>query len=114
MKLLQKSALLLVALVVAVPTLSFARPAAAHGQTDGTFAGIEQGDYGHFLVKTGAGKQESFFILRPDKSVQAFLDHPDKLKGRKVRVHWEERDENIPEAGGRQRIKVVTKVDART
>jgi hypothetical protein len=31
-----------------------------------------------------------------------------------VRVHWEERNENIPEAGGKQRIKVVTKVDQRT
>ena len=87
---------------------------ATKGYTDGTFAGIEQGDYAHFLVKTAKGKQESYFILRPDKSVQAYLDNPDKLKGRRVRVHWQERNENIPEAGGKQRIKVVTKIDART
>jgi hypothetical protein len=30
-----------------------------------------------------------------------------------VRVHWEERDEQIPEAGGKQRIKIVTRVEER-
>lgn len=84
------------------------------GTTDGTFAGIERGDYAHLLVKTAKGQEESFFILRPDKTVQAYLDNPDKLKGRRIRVYWEERNEQIPEAGGRQRIKLVTKVDART
>ena len=83
------------------------------GHSDGTFLEIEQGDYAHFVIKTKAGR-ESFFILRPDKSVQSYIDNGAKLKGRKVRVHWEERNENIPEAGGKQRIKVVTEVDQRT
>ena len=102
----------LVVLVTAAP--AFAESRAVKGKTDGTFAGIEQGDYAHFLVKDAKGKPESYFILRPDKSVQSYIDNSDKLKGRKVRVHWEERNENIPEAGGKQRIKVVTKVEART
>jgi hypothetical protein len=91
-------------------TSAFAESRAKKGQTDGTFAGIEQGDYAHFVVDRSKGKQESYFILRPDKSVQSYLDNPAKLKGRKVRVYWEERTENIPEAGGKQQIKVVTKV----
>ena len=104
--------------IIAV-TLAFAVSASGEsrvskGTTDGTFAGIEQGDYAHFLVKTAKGKQESYFVLRPHKSVQAYLDNPTKLKGRRIRVHWEERNENIPEAGGKQRIKLVTKVDARS
>ena len=104
---------------IVIATLAFAANAfsesrAAKGTTDGTFAGIEQGDYAHLLVKTAKGKQESYFVLQPDKSVRAYLDDPDKLKGRRIRVHWEERNENIPEAGGKQRIKLVTKVDART
>ena len=101
-----------IASLLAAATPSFAQSAATKGRTKGTFAGIEQGDYAHFLVKTPKGR-ESFFILRPDKSVQSYLDNPDKLKGRKVRVRWEERDENIPESGGKQRIKVVTRVDER-
>ena len=92
---------------------ALAESRAKNGQTDGTFAGIEQGDYAHFLVERGKGKQESYFILRPDKSVQPYLNNPSKLKGRKVRVHWEERNEHIPEAGGNQQIKVVTKVEGR-
>ena len=106
-------------LTTLVATLVFAATAfsesrASKGTTDGTFAGIEQGDYAHLLVKTGKGKQESYFILRPDKSVQSYLDNPDKLKGRRIRVYWEERNQHIPEAGGKQRIKLVTKVAARS
>lgn len=83
------------------------------GSENGTFAGIEQGDYPHFLLKEKKGVL-SFFILKPDASVQAYLDNPVKLKGRKIRVHWEERMQKIPEAGGQERIKVVVKVDQRT
>ena len=97
-------------LLAATPLL--AAPA-KKGQSDGTFAGIEQGDYAHFRLKSAKGKEESFFILRPDKSVDSYLKNEAKLKGRKVRVHWEERDEQIPEAGGKQRIKIATRVEER-
>ena len=101
------------ALLLVAASPAFAESRASKGHSDGTFVEIEQGDYAHFVIKTKAGR-ESFFVLRPDKSVQSFIDNGSKLKGRKVRVHWEERNENIPEAGGKQRIKVVTKVDQRT
>lgn len=81
----------------------------ASGSTEGTFAGIEAGDYSHFLIKDKHGADESFIILQVDKSVQAFLDNPGKLKGRKIRVFWEEK--MIPEAGGME--KTVTKVEER-
>ncbi len=81
----------------------------ASGSTEGTFAGIEQGDYAHFQIKTKTGADASFIILQVDKSVQSFLDSPVKLKGRKVRVFWKEK--TIPEAGGME--KTVTKVEAR-
>ena len=83
------------------------------GTANGTFAGIEQGDYAHFLLKDKKGVH-SFFVLKPHESVQAYLDNPEKLKGRKIRVHWEERMQKIPEAGGNERIKLVTKVEQRT
>jgi len=83
------------------------------GSANGTFAGIEQGDYAHFLLKDKKGVQ-SFLVLKPDASVKSFLDNPDKLKGRKIRVQWEERMQEIPEAGGKQRIKVIVNVDQRT
>ena len=102
------------ALLVFAVGPSFAASRASKGHTDGTFAEIEQGDYAHLVVKDSKGKRQSFFILRPDKSVQSYIDNGSKLKGRKVRVHWEERNESIPEAGGKQRIRVVTKVDQQT
>ena len=82
---------------------------AVTGATEGTFVGIDQGDYAHFQIKDKKGKDDSFIVLRPDKSVQPFLDNPKKLKGRLVRVHWKE--ETIPEAGGK--MKTVTKVESR-
>ena len=82
---------------------------AVTGATEGTFVGIDQGDYAHFQIKDKKGKDDSFIVLRPDKSVQPFLDNPKKLKGRLVRVHWKE--ETIPEAGGK--MKTVTKVESK-
>ena len=79
------------------------------GSTEGTFFGVEQGDYTHLQIKDKKGKADSFIVLRPDKSVQSFLDNPVKLKGRKIRVFWKE--ETIPEAGGKE--KTVTKVESR-
>ena len=100
-------------LTLAFAASAFSESRTSKGTTNGTFAGIEQGDYAHLLLKTAKGKQESYFVLRPDKTVQAYLDNPDKLRGRRIRVHWEERNENILEAGGKQRIKLVTKVEQR-
>ena len=89
------------------PLISLGESRAIKGYTDGTFAGIEQGDYVHFQIKPATkGQPDSFIVLRPDKSVQPFLDNPAKLKGKKVRVHWKE--ETIPEAGGP--MKTVVKV----
>lgn len=87
-------------------TAAFAGSAKS-GTTAGTFAGIEQGDYAHFLIKDNKGRDDSFIILRPDKSIQIYLDNSAKLKGHKVRVHW--REQTIPEAGGL--MKTVVKVE---
>jgi len=106
-----KIARFIAAAVLLVGTLALAPVASAHspktGSTEGTFVGIEQGDYAHFLIKDKKGHDDSFIILRPDKSVQPYLDLPAKLKGRRVRVHWKE--QTIPEAGGL--MKTVVKVE---
>ena len=80
-----------------------------NGTTEGTFVGIDQGDYTHFLIKNKTGGEESFIVLRPDDSVKAFLDHPSGLKGRSIRVYWTLG--TIPEAGGKE--KTITKVEER-
>jgi hypothetical protein len=81
------------------------------GTTEGTFTGIEQGDYAHLQLKTAAGRQETFFVLNVNKSVQPFVDSPKKMKGRKIRVHWRERQENVPESGGKMLVKSVQRVE---
>ena len=81
--------------------------ASGTGSTEGTFVGIEQGDYAHFLIKEKNGRDDSFTILRPDKSVQPYLDNPGKFKGRAVKVYWTKKF--IPEAGFP--MKTVYKVE---
>ena len=80
----------------------------ATGIAEGTFVGIEQGDYAHFQIKDKNGHPNSFIILRADKSVQSYLDNPAILKGRQVRVRWEE--QMIPEAGGK--MKTITRIES--
>lgn len=99
--------ILLVCLLHLASCASTSTDAPKTGTTDGTFVRIDQGDYAHFLIKDTTGKEASFIILRPDKSVQQYLDKPAKLKGHKVRVHWQE--QTIPEAGGL--LKTVVKVE---
>lgn len=79
----------------------------AKGSTEGVFAGLEQGDYTHLLLRAKGGGDVSFIVLQPDKSVQPFLDKPEKLKGRAVRVFW--KMATIPESGGRE--KTVVKIE---
>ena len=85
-----------VLLVLSVASVN-AAGASGSGSTEGTFVGIEQGDYPHFLIKEKNGQSDSFVILRPDESVQPYLDNPAKFKGRAVKVYWAQKF--IPEAG---------------
>ena len=84
------------AAVFLAAVLAAATPASAgsakSGSTEGTFVGIEQGDYAHFLIKDKKDRDDSFIILRPHKSVQSYFDNPVKLKGQNVRVFLEGAD----------------------
>ena len=84
--------------------------ASGSGSTEGTFVGIEQGDYAHFVIKDKDGNNDSFVILRPDESVKPYLDNPAKFKGRAVKVYWAQKF--IREAGFP--MKTVYKVTSDT
>lgn len=83
---------------------------AAANTTEGTFLGLEEGDYTHWRMKSG-GEEVSFFVLQPDKSVEKVIEEPSKFKDRKCRVRWKETVENLPEAGGRTKIRQVVSVE---
>ena len=74
---------------------------------DGTFLGVEEGDYVHFQIRNSDGEKESFIVLQTHKSVEPYLENPKKMKGRKVRVQWKE--EMIEQAG--QKMKTVVKIE---
>lgn len=81
--------------------------AAKSGVATGTFTGIEQGDYAHLNLKTADGTEDSFFVLNDDNGLKPFVENPAKYTGKKIEVRWEEREENIPEAGGKMEIRVA-------
>ena len=85
--------------------------AAAAKTVDGTFAGIEEGDYAHWTMRAKNGEDLSFFILKPDASVEKVLENPDAFAGRKCRVTVKKSMETIPEAGGKMEVEQVLSVE---
>lgn len=92
------------------PVNAGSKASAESGTTEGIFAGIEQGDYMHFLIQNKNAQTESFIVLKDHPSMKSWIDNPDGMKGRRLRVHW--KMEQIPEAG--EKMKVAVKVERRT
>jgi hypothetical protein len=84
---------------------------AAAEELEGTFLGIEEGDYSHWHMKTKDGVERSFFILEATEEMQKALDKPEAFKGKACRVLWKKSFEDIPEAGGKIEIEVLEFVE---
>lgn len=89
--------------------IAFAKAPAVQ-TTAGVFLGIEQGDYAHWKMRNTDGEEVSYFILKPDASVEAVLANPQKFLGKKCQVSWVATTENLPEAGGRMEVEHVVSV----
>lgn len=84
---------------------------AAAKVTEGTFTGIEEGDYFHWNMKSKDGEELSFFILKPDASVDKVLENADAYRGKKCRITWKKSKEKIPEAGGTMDVEQILSVE---
>jgi hypothetical protein len=84
---------------------------AAAKLTDGTFLGVEEGDYFHWNMRTADRDEISYFILKPDATVDKVLENPAAYAGKKCRVTWKKSNENIPEAGGKMEVEQVLSVE---
>jgi len=79
--------------------------------TEGKFLRLDEGDYYHWVMKDSeSGEEVSYFIIKPEASVEAVVDNPEKYVGKKCRVTWKESTENLPEAGGKQDVEQVLSV----
>ncbi|GAT32496.1 hypothetical protein TSACC_2895 [Terrimicrobium sacchariphilum] len=80
--------------------------------TEGKFLRIDEGDYFHWVMKDNAtGEEATYFILKPDASVEAVVSDPEKFVGKKCRVTWKESTERIPEAGQKMDVQQILSVD---
>ncbi len=86
------------------------KPQAAAKLTDGTFLGVEEGDYFHWKMRTADGDEISYFILKPDATVDKVLENSVAYVGKKCRVTWKKSTENIPEAGGKMEVEQILSV----
>jgi len=75
----------------------------------GTFMGLEQGDYLHFLIKTKTGEQ-SFFMNLKSPSVQKVAKNPEAFLGRKCLAKYIETKQYFREGGGEFDIKLLEEV----
>lgn len=80
------------------------------GTMDGTFLRLDQGDYAHFVIKDNAGKEQDFFVIKGDSTIDAIVAAPAKYKGRKVSVKWQVVMTDIPEAGGQTKIRKLVSI----
>ncbi|MEY5019148.1 MAG: hypothetical protein RLZ22_236 [Verrucomicrobiota bacterium] len=78
---------------------------------EGTFSGIEWGDYAHWNIKTKDGVQRSFFVLVSDADIEKVLENPEPHVGKACRVTWKKSMEEIPEAGGQMELEQVLAVE---
>jgi hypothetical protein len=85
--------------------------AATPQETTGVFVGIEQGDYFYFKVKTDSGEEKSFMVLNPDEIYSKIEAESANFQGKKVKVYWQAKKQNIPEAGGEIDIQEYIKAE---
>jgi hypothetical protein len=78
---------------------------------EGTFLGLEEGDYTHWLMRKADGQEVSLFVLRPQASVEKVLEAPAGFVGKRCRVTWKKSIETIPEAGGKMEVEQVLAVE---
>lgn len=88
-----------------------AEAGAGSGVTEGKFLRIEEGDYFHWVMQEQGGGEVSFFLLKPDKSVEQVVEEPGKFTGRKCRVTWKDTTEFLPEAGRKVDVRQVLSVE---
>jgi hypothetical protein len=99
------------AFVAALKKGKGAKAKAATQVAEGTFVRIEEGDYFHWNMKSKAGEELSFFIMKADASVEKVVENPEAYVGKKCRVTWKTSTENIPEAGGKMKIDQILSVE---
>ncbi len=86
--------------LIVICLLLLALPSSADLQTlQGTFVGVEVGDYYHLQIEDVKGQQRSFYMTE-DPSFEPFIEQPESNKGLSVQVRWHTTEKDIPEAGG--------------
>ncbi len=78
---------------------------------EGTFTGIQEGDYAHWTMKDRKGNERSFFILQTTPAIDRVLADPQEYEGRKCRVTFKKSKENLPEAGQVVEIEQIVSVE---
>jgi hypothetical protein len=74
----------------------------------GTFVKIEQGDY-FYLILNKNGEDVSIRVDKPDVVYKKLDGNPETFVGRKIKVVYETKKINVPEAGGMMEVDLYIK-----
>jgi hypothetical protein len=87
------------------------------GSIDGTFAGIQSGDYFHFIIRDEGQRDVSFWIWDDYEGSRFFPEEKpeawEPLIGKKIRVHYKEIEVRLPQSKEATSIQAITKVELR-
>lgn len=80
--------------------------------TTGIFANLEQGDYFYLHMKDEKNQETSFNIWQAyEGAAELNVDNWKSVRGKKIKVTWQESTEDIPEAGEKMSIRKVVAVE---
>jgi len=82
------------------------------GTTIGTFLLLAEDDYYQIHIKDANRKEHSFTLWRAyEGAADLNVDNWKSVKGKKIKVNWEETMEDIPETGEKVLVKKVLSVE---
>ena len=84
---------------------------AATGSTEGKFKRLEVKDFVYFVVTNEQEKEDTFLWLHHFEGSEGILREKDQLKGKTLRIGWQEYEAHLPKANGYHKIKEVTSIE---
>jgi len=80
--------------------------------TTGIFASIDSGDYFYLNMKDEKNQETSFTIWQAyEGAAELNVDNWESVRGKKIKVTWQEGMEEIPEANDKMLVKKVIAVE---
>ncbi|MBC7923705.1 MAG: hypothetical protein H7Z75_21730 [Ferruginibacter sp.] len=83
----------------------------ATGSVEGKFKRLEVKDFVYFVVTNEKEKEDAFLWLHPFQGSEDIFREKDRLKGKTLRIEWQEYEAYLPKANGYHKIKEIISIE---